>query len=75
MLNNRVIFLQCSWRMVKQSMSVIIQFYLERNPITKLIIHFWLREFVNFKNLYAFMVKKMNFDIYDHPSDCLHLAK
>ena len=52
MLNNRVICLQCSWRMVKQSMSVIIQFYLERNPITKLIIHFLLREFVNFKKPY-----------------------
>jgi len=40
MLNNRVICLQCFWRMVKQSMLVINQFYLERNPITKLIIHF-----------------------------------
>ena len=75
MLNNRVIRLQCSWRMVKQSMPVIIQFYLERNPITKLIIHFLLRKFVNFKKPFALMVKKMNFDIYDHPSGCLHLAK
>lgn len=40
MLNNRVIRLQSSWPMVKQFMPVIIQFRLERNPITKITIRF-----------------------------------
>ena len=58
MLNNRVIRLQSSWPMVKQFMPVIIQFCLERNPITKIDIIFDLRCLNNSKNLFAIMVNK-----------------